>query len=254
LATALFLLDTGFDALMLALAVRLGGGRIRPYRVLAGALTGAALAALARRLALGRGQALLLWLPAALTMTAIAWGSMRQCIRHALLLFCAAGLLGGMVLSLWGATGSLWAAYALGGAAAAAAGWCAVRAGHAVQDVQTARMICAYRGHRAVFEAMIDSGNTLRDYLTHRPVIVIAEHAGRKALHIEDTPLRPIFAQTAGGRQRMSVFSPQEIVLEADGMLWRVQAVIALSPQLPADTPALVPASLLGGHTGENID
>ena len=50
---------------------------------------------------------------------------------------------------------------------------------------------------------MVDSGNCLRDYLTHRPVIVMPQARGYRLFGLENTPLRPIFADTAGGRQMM---------------------------------------------------
>ena len=99
---------------------------------------------------------------------------------------------------------------------------------------------------------MIDSGNTLRDYLTHLPVIVIPEETGKRALELDGLSLRPIFAQTAGGRQRMHVFAPERIELELDGAWHAVQAVIAFSPQMSGCVPALVPASLLGGLWNSN--
>ena len=150
-----------------------------------------------------------------------------------------------MVLCLWGATGSLALAYALGGAAALLAGMCALRARKAAQTVKRADLFIAYRGGHAAFEAMIDSGNTLRDYLTHLPVIVIPQATAQKALRIGNTPLRPIFAQTAGGRQRMDVLSPEAIDLAWGGTRRSVRAVVALSPMMSADVPALVPAALL---------
>ncbi len=58
---------------------------------------------------------------------------------------------------------------------------------------------------------MLDSGNTLRDYLTHLPVIVLPEEAGRRRMGLSGAALRPIFADTAGGRQMMGVLTPQAI-------------------------------------------
>lgn len=231
------------NALLLALAVRLGGGRICPVRVLLGAACGAAVAQAAN--GLSRLQAMLLWLPAAMVMMRIARGKGQRLLVQAMLLFCAAGLTGGMVLCFAGATGSLAAAYALGSLAAVVIGLNAarIRREHAAH----VRLVCVYRGKRAAFEAMIDSGNTLRDYLTHLPAIVIPEKSGREALNLNETPLRPIFARTAGGRQRMQVLVPEEIILELDGRAQRVQAVIALSPGMEGSMPALVPAALVGG-------
>ena len=231
------------NALMLALAVRLGGGRICPVRVLLGAACGAAAARAAG--GLSRLQTMLLWLPTAMVMMCIAKGKSQRLPAQAMLLFCAAGLTGGMVLCFAGATGSLAAAYALGGLAAAVIGLRAARIKG--ENAAHARLICVYRGKRAAFEAMIDSGNTLRDYLTHLPAIVIPEESGREALKLNNVPLRPIFAQTAGGRQQMQVFVPEEIILEQDGGKRRVQAVIALSPGMEGSMPALVPAALASG-------
>ena len=242
-------MDAALDFLMLALAVRLGGRRIQLLRLLIGAVVGAAIAMLARRLALGRTYVLSLWLPTAMVMMTIACGreTSGAPVTNALLLMCAAGLLGGMVLAFSGAAGSPTGGYVLGGLAALGVGLCAARTRRAAHDVHRAQITCVYRGHRASFDAMIDSGNTLRDYLTYLPVIVIDEKRGRQALALGDAPLRPIFAQTAGGKLRMDVLAAQEIILEADGQKRTVDAVLALSPALGGNTPALVPAVLLGG-------
>ena len=235
------------NTLMLMLAVRMGGGRIRMARVLLGALAGAAAAHGARCVALGRGQSMLLWLPIAAAMMRIAQGKAvkGRMIREALLLLCAAGFVGGMVLCFSGALQSLGLAYALGAAAACGIGLYALRTRRTAQSVVRAEMTVIYRGQQADFEAMIDSGNTLRDYLTHLPVIVLPKAAAAQTLTIKDMPLRPIFAETAGGRQRMSVLAPQKIELQCQGIRRRVNAVIALSPQMGVNVPALVPAALL---------
>jgi len=235
------------NALSLAVAVRLSGERIRPVRVVAGAAAGAGIAALAGYLRLGRMHAACLWLPAAMIMMALACGTgvLRRPLRSAGLLLSASGLLGGTVLALHGATGSLPIAYALGAMSMTAAALGAMHARRAALDVRKARVWCRMRGQDAAFDAMIDSGNTLSDYLTHLPVIVIAEKRARKAFHLDAVPMRPIFAQTAGGRLMMNVVSPQEIVIEAQDMRHVVRAVMALSPAMEEDMPALVPASLL---------
>ena len=233
------------NTLMLALAVRLGGGQIRPARLLAGAGAGAAAALGARGLALSRGEQMLLCLPLAMLMMRIARGRKGRIVRQGMLLLCAAGFTGGIVLALEGATRSSVMAYVLAVAAASGIGACAVRERRAAGDVLRARVRIAHRGRCAEFDAMIDSGNTLRDYLTHLPVIVLPQSAAEKRLHMGNAPLRPIFAQTAAGKQRLGVFSPQEIELECHGTHRRALAVVALSPQMSADVPALVPAALL---------
>ena len=235
------------NALMLTLAVRFGGGRIRLLRVFAGALAGALIASAIRALALSRMQTACMWLPAAMIMMCIAEGrtALRTPVKSMLLLMCAAGLAGGTVLSFYGATGSLTGAYVLGALGALAAGLGAARVRRSAPDVHHARIICKHREIQASFDAMIDSGNTLRDYLTHLPVIVLPKAAAAQTLTIKDMPLRPIFAETAGGRQRMSVLAPQKIELQCQGIRRRVNAVIALSPQMGVNVPALVPAALL---------
>ena len=235
------------NALILTLALRLGRKKTEPERVLLGALAGAMIAQAAGKLP--RGQTVLLWLPASMIMMRLAAGkgSLQQMITGAALLMCAAGLVGGMVRALWGATGCLPAAYLLGGLAAAGSGICAMRIRRDMAENASVRLLLLCRGEHAALDAMIDSGNTLQDYLTHLPVIVLPERMAANALHLEALPLRPIFAQTAGGRQKMYVFAPEHVELELDGVCHAVRAVIALSPKMSENVPALVPASLIRG-------
>ena len=244
------------DAAMLMIAARLDGRWVRPWRLLLGALTGAGCAWLARALALSQGQTAALWLPAAYLMQLAAQGrrGVLHPVRCVCLLLCAAGLLGGTLTALAGATESLVKAYALGGAMMTGMTVCLFRARHTTLDVRRAEVICRKDGRTARFEAMIDSGNTLRDYLTHRPVIVLAEKTGRRLLGLEDAVLRPIFADTAGGRQMMAVFVPQETVILLDGKRRRVLSAVALSGALSEDAPALVPASLLKEPSEESLE
>jgi len=199
-----------------------------------------------RALELSRVQASAFWLPTAYLMTLAAQG--RRAVLHPLrcvfLLLCAAGMMGGTLTALQGATGSLLSAYALGVVLMTLMTASLLRARRAAADVRQARIVCRYRGKTARFEAMIDSGNTLRDYLTHDPVIVMPKAVGIRLFALEDEPLRPIFADTAGGRQMMDVFVPGETFLLAKGRAKRVDAAVALSGALSKDAPALVPASL----------
>lgn len=242
------MLDAALDALMLLLAVQLAGWRIRPLRVAAGALAGAGLAQLTRLCSLTRAQTALCWLPTALVMMGAAGGkrALERPLRSAALLLCAAGLLGGIVQALYGATGSLPAAYGAGGACTALITASVLRQRRCAQDVPTLRLSCRFAGRTAAFDAIADSGNTLRDYLTHLPVIVLPEGRGRACFDLRDKPLRPIFADTAGGRQMMGCFRPEDIRLTVHGEERAVRALVALSPALGDDAPALVPASLLG--------
>jgi len=240
------------NALSLAVAVRLAGDRIQKLRLLGGALMGAAMAQAVLALAPSKGWTVCLWLPMAAGMMAAARGrtALRHPLKNALLLFCASGLLGGTVLALSAAAGSLLIAYALGAVCMTILAANALRERRDALAVRRARLLCRYRGKEAAFDAIIDSGNTLRDYLTQLPVVVLSEENGRRLL-AQDAALRPIFADTAGGRRMMQVFAPQEMELVADGKRQTVRAVIALADGLEHGAPALVPATLICSHDQE---
>lgn len=233
--------DTLANALCLCMALRMMDRRVRPVRVAAGAALGAGLACASRGLGL---QGALLWLPVALLMARVACGRGRM-LRGALLLLASEGLLGGTVLALRGATGSLAAAWGIGAAAVTVMALSACRAQRAAQDVTRARFLCTVRGRSASFEAIIDSGNGLRDYLTHRPVVVLPEAARDRLRLGGDAPLRPILADTAGGRQMMGCLTPEHAEILVQGTRRPVRCVVALSPGLAPDAPALVPMALL---------
>ena len=123
-----------------------------------------------------------------------------------------------------------------------------IRAKNAAMDAKSIQITCRYRGKAVQFEAMIDSGNTLRDYLTHYPVIVLPQETGESLFGLQGQMLRPIFADTAGGRQMMSVFVPEETSFFKKGKIRRIAAAVALSGALSKEAPALMPASLLEGE------
>ena len=235
--------DTLANALCLCMALRMMDRRVRPARVAAASALGAGLACAARGTGL---QGALLWLPVALLMARVACGRGRTALRGALLLLAAEGLLGGTVLALCGATGSLAAAGSVGGAAVLCLALSMLRARRAARDVARTRFTCTVHGRTASFDAIIDSGNGLRDYLTHRPVVVLPETSARRALALgEDALLRPILADTAGGRQMMGCLTPERAALRAQGKWIPARCVLALSPGLSPDAPALVPMALL---------
>ena len=126
-----------------------------------------------------------------------------------------------------------------------------IRASRMRRDVQTVRVRMTYKKRTARFSAVVDSGNCLRDYLTHRPVIVIPQARGNRLFGLEDTPLRPIFADTAGGRQMMFCLTPERTILCDGRNEWAVEAMLALSPGLGGNAPALLPASLLNRKDGQ---
>ena len=231
------------DVLTLAVALRLAGRRIRPVRVLLGALLGTLCSMLVQGLSLTRVQGAALWLPVAGAMMLVAGGDRRRPFRGALLVMSAAGLLGGLVLALASALGSLPMAYALAITCALGSAAYASRQNRIARG--EARVRIRFRGRQAVFAALMDSGNGLCDYLTHRPVIVLPEEDGREGLGLADAALRPIVAQTAGGQQMMWCFLPDEAIVLRGGERTAVQAAVALSPGLSPGTAALVPPTLM---------
>lgn len=230
------------NALMLLIALRLCGRPLQIVRLAAAAAFGACTAFAVRWLCPGWSAAL--WLPAAMGMMGIACGrsALYRPFRSAAMLFCAGGLLGGVVLALSGSTGSLAAAYPI---AAGCALWAVLSANRERRQKMLytdVRIECGGVRMRAI----IDSGNTLRDYLTGRPVIVLPENSCRAKRMISGLPERLIFADTAGGRQMMRMAVPGCVMLMADGTWKSVLASVALAPALDARSPALVPAALLG--------
>ena len=158
---------------------------------------------------------------------------------------CAAGLLGGTVQALSGAAGSRTIGLWLGAAAAPFLSAATVRLRRMRQSATHVRVRMTCGGRTAAFTAMVDSGNCLRDYLTHRPVIVMPQARGYRLFGLENTPLRPIFADTAGGRQMMLCLTPEATILDNGQTKRAVEALLALSPGLGGNAPALLPVSLL---------
>lgn len=146
--------------------------------------------------------------------------------RAAGLLLGAAGLLGGTIQALSGATGSKATGLLLGTLAIPLLSAAMIRASRMRRDVQTVRVRMTYKKRTARFSAVVDSGNCLRDYLTHRPVIVIPQARGNRLFGLEDTPLRPIFADTAGGRQMMFCLTPERTILCDGRNEWAVEAML----------------------------
>lgn len=244
-----FLLDALLDGVMVTLALRLGGAKAPVWRIVLAALLGAAAAPLCA--GLPREGRALLWLPIAMGMMAAACGRAIRPFRAAGLLLGAAGLLGGTIQALSGATGSKATGLLLGTLAIPLLSTAMIRASRMRRNVQTVRVRMTYKKRTARFSAVVDSGNCLRDYLTHRPVIVIPQARGNRLFGLEDTPLRPIFADTAGGRQMMFCLTPERTILCDGRNEWAVEAMLALSPGLGGNAPALLPASLLNRKDGQ---
>ncbi len=237
--------DAALDALAIMMTLRVLDARIRPLRVGFAAIFASVTALAVRLVRLPALQTALLWLPLAACMMRLAGYSrrgFRADMRGVLTLLACEGFLGGVTLALLGATGSLAAAYALCGACAAAVFVAALRASRSAQDIRRVHVECMVAGRLLRFDAVVDSGNSLRDYLTHRPVIVAGEAMARQLAGLR---MRPIFADTAGGRQMMRLVMPEETALCLGEQRICVQAALAFSPGLGRGAPALVPASLL---------
>ncbi len=227
------------------MALRVLRVRIRPVFVFFAALVGAFAALAAKVARLSRGAEALLWLPIALFMMRVAAGRegrLRRVIGRAAALLACEGFLGGVVLALYGATGSLLAAHVLSIGCAGAVFVSARRSAAAYGDVHRVRVTCRMGERTLSFDAIVDSGNSLRDYLTHRPVIVAA--AAEKS-RLGDARTRLIFADTAGGRQMMQLIIPDSVEIAIGRRTRQARAALAFSPAMGKDMPALVPASLL---------
>lgn len=241
----MLVIDIFQNTVALLMALRVLRVRIRPFRIVFAAIFGAAAAFSARIICLSRIQGMLAWLPVAACMMRIAAGAPW---RGAAVLLACEGFLGGVVLALAGATGSLPLAHALSAAAAGAVFVNTMRAGRAARDTHRVRIRCMIGGREYAFDAIIDSGNSLRDYLSHRPVIVASMDAlGRGEM--EGLRTRPIFADTAGGRQMMQMILPEQTTIEDNKTCLRVEAALAFSPGLRKGAPALVPSALLDPQT-----
>jgi len=241
--------DIAMDLLGIMMALRLMNVRIRPLCVCFGAIFAGGSAVCIRGMQLSEPAEAALWLPLAGVIMRISGGGrgFRSGIKSALTLLAAMGFLGGTVLALYGATGSLCAAYALSTAVSAAIFVITLRAVRASKDIRRVRVECVIAERMLAFDAVVDSGNSLRDYLTHRPVIVAGEAVGERLFH-EGVLMRPIFADTAGGRQMMQLVMPQRTTLLIEGKRLNVKAALAFSPGLEKNAPALVPASLLNSE------
>lgn len=240
-----FALDALQNMLAAAMALCVLRVRIRPLFVFFAAVFGAFAALAANIAGLSRDAGMMLWLPIAMGMMRIAAGRearVRRAFGRAAVLLACEGFLGGVVLALWGATGSLAAAHALSAGGAGAVFVSARRSAAAAGDVRRVHVTCRVAGKECWFDAIADSGNSLRDYLTHRPVIV----AGMQVYaRMENVRTRLIFADTAGGRQMMQLVIPDGVTLVIGRERRQVAAALAFSPGMRGDMPALVPASLL---------
>ena len=246
---AVILLDTLANSLCIAMMLRITGSRRSTVRIGFAALTGALGALGVRQLGFSGGIQALCWFLVALGMACVALGTVS--LRAALVLLACEGFLGGTIYALYGALGTKEAAWGVGAVFALMLSVSAIYARSLAADVHTVRIRITGKTGTAEFEALVDSGNCLRDYLTHRAVIVLPE-ADKEALGLIGMPLRPIFADTAGGRQMMDCFTPCGVWLVQHGRMTAVSACVAFSSGLKKHAPALLPQSLLTGRQDES--
>lgn len=171
-----FLLNLLMDYLVLLLAGKVAGEPIRRLRLLLGALVGAAYAVSL----LWPGWSVLghpaLRVAAGLLMTLAAYGAAKRFLRVFLLTLAMAALLGGGVYALGFLSGA-GAAIDLKLVALGAAGcYCVLSlvggklARHGPEELK--RVEIALDGKKARLTGLVDSGNTLTDPMTGKPVIV----------------------------------------------------------------------------------
>lgn len=243
----LIAIDMFQNTLALLMAIRVLRVRIRPFRVGFAAIFGAAAAFSARSICLSRIGGMMAWIPVAACMMHIASG---MPWRGAAVLLACEGFLGGVVLALAGATGSLLLAHVLSAAVAGAIFVNTMRQGRVARSTHRVRVECVIGGRAYAFDAIVDSGNSLCDYLSQRPIIV----AGMDVLgrgQIETIRTRLIFADTAGGRQMMRMIMPERTTIEDHKACLRVEAGLAFSPGLGKGAPALVPSTLMETQVNE---
>ena len=149
---------------------------------------------------LPKGMRAALWLPIAAGMMRIAAGRAEKPLRAAGLLLAAAGCSAARFRRFPARRVPGQPGFWLGAAAApllSAATVCLRRMRQSATHVRV-RMTCG--GRTAAFTAMVDSGNCLRDYLTHRPVIVMPQAripALRAGKHAAAADLRGYGGRTA---------------------------------------------------------
>jgi len=105
-----------------------------------------------------------------------------------------------------------------------------------------------YQGRRLSLTALVDSGNLLRDPLTHLPVIVISRKAASRLLpsvHELEPGMRLIRVRTVAGSTLMPILRPEQLELSQQHRWISTEAIVGLSPDGYNGFQALVPSQLL---------
>lgn len=212
------------DAGLLWLAAAWRGGRIRPLRILLGALLGA-FWALAAAAVGGVLSSFMLHLAVSALMVLVALGCRpyRETLQSILALWLGAAALGGVT--------ALGVPSALAVLLMGVGGYCLVLRKRALPPPQV--FLVVRQGENTLrADAIVDTGNRALDPYTHLPVVFVPKGSF-------DAPDQTLLIRTAAGIRAMPFFSPDELTIDGRP----VSAVVALAPKEYLHC-ALVPASL----------
>lgn len=102
-----------------------------------------------------------------------------------------------------------------------------------------------HQGRRLELTALVDSGNLLRDPLTHLPVVILPHASAGAFAALPGLRLIPI--RTAAGQSLLPVFQPQQVRVHGAGGWRRVQVAVGLGASGCALAPACVLSPTQGG-------
>lgn len=113
-----------------------------------------------------------------------------------------------------------------------------------------------FMGRRVSLNAMVDTGNLLRDPVTCLPVIVCSRQALHRFGPMDDAGLMPgmrlISVKTAAGSALMTLLRPDEVRLRLKSGWKPARALIGLAPEGYSGCQALVPACLTQSPLAED--
>lgn len=168
----------------------------------------------------------------------IAFGFHRSALRRGIIFFLLSMALGGITLSFGdGSSGALVAA------AAGVALMCALGFRGNVGSASYIPVELSYGGKRLYMTALHDTGNTLRDPVTGRPVLVVGAEIARQLTGLTSQQLRsPVEAVTTAGIPGLRLI-PYRAVGQSCGMLlavkipdvkigkWKGSSLVAFAPE-----------------------
>lgn len=103
---------------------------------------------------------------------------------------------------------------------------------------------------KIVLTALTDTGNLLRDPISHLPVILISRKCAARLISLPEEGeiregMRLLPVRTVAGASLMPILRPDAVTLTQGGRDRPVEALLGLSPEGYSGFQALVPASLL---------